>query len=163
MENKIMIVAVVMLAVFLSGCIQSDITNINEMAISVNNHIKKGDEYYNQSATDVNKMLLQQALSECNNASNEYSQAQTSAQSAYNSAKNANDGVFMEYLQNVLNEIQAKLNATSELKTAINLLQTNETSSGNMHLQEANDYMDKALQYKKNREDIVRLNPAKFK
>lgn len=163
MRNWIILVAVLTLTVFLSGCIQSDVSNINDMSISINNHLKKGDEYYNQSANDANKMYLNQALSECNNASTEYNSAQTSAQSAYNSAKNSNDGIFMDYIQNALNEIQAKLNATTELKTAINLLQINQTSSANSHLSVANDYMNKALQYQKNREDIVKQNPSKFK
>src|SRR5690606_19921018 len=97
------------------------------------------------------------------NANDEYSSAQTSAQTALNSAKNSNDGIYIEYMQNVLLEIQAKLNATSELKTAIILLQNNQTSSANTHLGEANDYMNHALQYKKNRDTIVNQNPTKFK
>jgi hypothetical protein len=133
------------------------------MSISINNHLNKGDEYYNQSATNANKMILSQALTDSNNANAEYSLAQTSAQTALNSAKNANDGIFIDYIQNALLEIQAKLNATSELKTAITLLQNNDTSSANEHLGAANDYMNNALQYKKNREDIVNQNPSKFK
>lgn len=163
MGNRIIVVAVLVLVVFMSGCVQSDVSNINDMSISINNHLKNGDQYYNQSASDANKMVLNQALSECNNATNEYSSAQTSAQTAYNSAKNSNDGIFMDYLQNALNEIQAKLNATTELKTAINLLQTNETTSANNHLAAANDYMAKAQQSQKNRDDIVNQNPSKFK
>jgi hypothetical protein len=133
------------------------------MSISINNHLKKGDEYYNQSASNTNKMLLSQALTDSKNANDEYSLAQTSAQTALNSAKNSNDGIFIDYVQNALLEIQAKLNATSELKTAITLLQNNQTTSANEHLGAANDFMTKSLQYKKNREDIVNQNPSKFK
>ena len=163
MRNKIIILAVITLVIFLSGCIQSDVSNINSKAITINNHIKRGDDYYNLSASDTNKLLLNQALSECNNASSEYNQAQTAAQDAYVSATNSNDAVFVEYLQNVLGEVQAKLNATSELKIAINLLQTNQTSSADDHLATANSYMQKALEYQKNLENIVNQNPSKFK
>lgn len=161
--NRLIIITVVLAIVFLSGCVQSDVSSINDMTISINNHLKKGDEYYNQSATNTNKLNLNQALKDANNANTEYSSAQTSAQTALNSAKSSNDGIYIDYIQNALFEIQAKLNATSELKTAITLLDSNETSSANNHLSLANDYMDKALQYKKNREEIVKQNPNKFK
>lgn len=160
---RIVIVAVILITVFLSGCIQSDISNINDMSISINDHLKKGDEYYNQSADNTNKMILTQALKDAESAIIEYTSAQTSAQTALNSAKNSNDGIFIEYIQNAIYEIQAKLNATSELKTAINLLQNNDTYNANSHLGSANDFMSKALIYKKNREDIVKQNPGKFK
>lgn len=161
--NRIIIISLILATVFLSGCVQSDISNINDMSLSINNHLKKGDDYYNQSATNANKMILYQALTDINKADDEYSLAQTSAQTALNSAKNANDGIFIDYIQNALLEIQAKLNATSELKTAITLLQNNQTSSANEHLGAANDFMNKALEYKKNRDEIVNQNPSKFK
>jgi hypothetical protein len=161
--NRLIIISVVLAIVFLSGCVQSDVSSINDMTISINNHLKKGDEYYNQSATNTNKLNLNQALKDANNANTEYSSAQASAQTALNSAKNSNDGIYIDYIQNALFEIQAKLNATSELKTAITLLDSNGTSSANNHLSLANDFMDKALQYKKNRDEIVKQNPNKFK
>ena len=161
--KRILIIALILATVFLSGCVQSDISNINDMSISINNHLKKGDDYYNQSAANANRMILSQALADSKNANNEYSSAYTSAQTALTSAKNLNDGIYIDYIQNALLEIQAKLNATSELKTAISLLQNNETLSANTHLGTANDFMTKALQYKKNRDDIVKQNPGKFK
>ena len=162
--NKLVVVVTVLtLVIIVSGCITSDVGNINSQAININNHVKSGDQYYNQSASDANKLLFAQASSEANNASNEYNQSQTAAQDAYNSAKNSNDAVFVEYLQNVLFEVQAKLNASSELKTSINYLKNNETSLGNEHLQNANNYMNQALQYENASEVIVNQNPSKFK
>lgn len=163
MRNKILILAVITSVIFLSGCIQSDVSNINSKAITINNHLQRGDSYFNMSAADTNQMQLNKALSECNNATNEYNQAQTAAQDAYQSATNSNDAIFVEYLQNVLGEVQAKLNATSELKTAINLLQANQTASADDHLTAANSYMQSAMTYQKNAENIVNQNPSKFK
>lgn len=161
--NRILVVAVILAVVFLSGCIGSDISNINDMASSINSHLKKGDDYYNRSAINTNRLSLNQALTDSNSARDEYSLAQTSAQTALNSAKNANDGIFIDYVQNALLEIQAKMNATSELNTAIKLLQNNQTTSANTHLLAANDYMNRAQQYKANRDEIVKQNPTKFK
>lgn len=161
--KRIIVVAVVLLVVFLSGCIQSDVNNINDLAGTINSHLKKGDDYYNKSATGANRLSLSQALTDSNSASDEYSLAQTSAQTALASAKNINDGIYIDYMQNALLEIQAKLNATSELNSAIKLLQNNQTSSANVHLDSANSYMVKAMDYKNNRDDIVKQNPSKFK
>ncbi len=149
--------------IIVSGCIDSDVGNINAQAININNHVKTGDQYYNQSSSDTNNLLLTKALSESNNASYEYNQSQTAAQGALNTAQNSNNAVFVEYLQNILYEVQAKLNATSELKIAINYLKTNDTSDADNHLQTANDYMNKALQYENTSENIINQNPSKFK
>lgn len=161
--NRIFVVAVVLLVVFLSGCIQSEISSINDMSSTVNVHMKKGDEYYNQSAINANRMSLSQALTDSNNAKDEYSLAETSAQTALDSAKSVNDAVFIEYIQYALLEIQAKSNATRELNTAIKLLQTNQTTSANTHLISANNYMNQALQFKADRAEVMRQNPTKFK
>lgn len=161
--NRIFVVAVVLLVVFLSGCIQSEISSINDMSSTVNVHLKKGDEYYNQSATNANKKVLGQALVDSNNAKDEYSLAETSAETALNSAKSVNDAVFIEYIQYALLEIQAKSNATKELNTAIQLLQTNQTTSANTHFVAANNYMNQALQFKADRAEVVSQNPTKFK
>lgn len=161
--NRILVFAVVLLVVFLSGCIQSDINNINDMSSNVNVHMKKGNEYYNKAAVNANQMVLDQALVDCNSANEEYGQAETSAQTALNSARNANDAIFVEYLDNALLEIQAKLNATKELNHAIRFLQLNQPTSANSHLNAANNYMNQALEFKAEREEIVRQNPAKFK
>jgi hypothetical protein len=163
MEKKMLILTVVTFTIFLSGCIQSDVGKMNDMAISINNHLKRGDNYYNLSASDTNKELYSQALSECNNASYEYGLAQNTAKEAYNSAKNSQDPTYIDYMQNVLFELEAKLNATSELKNSIELLQKNQTSQANNRMAQANSYMEKALEYQKNREQIVDQNPSKFK
>ena len=70
---------------------------------------------------------------------------------------------FVEYLDNALLEIQAKLNATKELNNAIRFLQLNQPISANNHLNAANNYMNRALEFKAEREEIVRQNPTKFK
>ena len=66
-------------------------------------------------------------------------------------------------MQYVLDEIDAKLNATNELKTAIPYLQDNDTVNANDHIGNANQFMDIAIQFNDKREEIVKQNPSKFK
>ena len=81
----------------------------------------------------------------------------------FNYAKNSNDSVYVTYMQYVLDEIDAKINATSELKTAIPYLMENDTVNANNHIGNANGFMDKATEFNAKREEIVKQNSAKFK
>jgi hypothetical protein len=163
MDNKIIILGLVIIVVFLSGCIQSDSSQIDVLATSINTHLKNGDGDYNTAGIDTNEFLYSAALDECNNASSEYNQAQSLASQGLTYAQNSNDTVYASYMQSVLNEIDAKINATNELKTAIPYLQDNNTINANIHSSNVNGYMDDATTFNNQRENIVKQNPTKFK
>ena len=163
MDNKIIILGLVILVVFLSGCIQSDSSKIDTLATSINTHLKTGDGDYNTAGTDTNEYLYIAALAGCNNASSEYNQARSLASQGLTDAQNSNDTVYTSYMQSVLNEIDAKINATNELKTAIPYLQDNDTVNANIHSSNANGYMDDAVTFNNQRKSIVEQNPTKFK
>jgi len=163
MNNKIIIVGLVIVVVFLSGCIQSDSSKIDSLSISINSHLKTGDGDYNTAGTYTNEFLYSAALAECNNASSEYNQARSLASQGLTYAQDSNDTVYANYMQSVLNEIDAKINATNELKTAIPYLQDNDTINANIYSSDANGYMDDATTFNNQRENIVKQNPTKFK
>lgn len=163
MDNKIIVLGIVTLIIFLSGCIQSDTSKIDDLSTSINTHIKNGDQYYNNAGADANKYLYDMALTNCNNATNEFNLARTSASQALAYAQNSNDTVIINYMQDVVNEIDAKINATNELKTAIPYLQNNDTTNANDHISNANAFMDQAVQFNATRQQIVQQNAAKFK
>ena len=62
MNNKIIIVGLVIVVVFLSGCIQSDSSKIDSLSISINSHLKTGDGDYNTAGTYTNEYLYSAAL-----------------------------------------------------------------------------------------------------
>ncbi len=163
MNNKIIILALVTLVVFLSGCIQSDASKIDGVSPTITSHLKKGDEYYSNAVYDTNKFLYSMALKNCDSANSEFNLARSSAAEASAYAKNSNDSVLISYLDNVVSEIDAKMNATSELKTAIPYLQQNDTVNANNHVGLANGFMDTANEFKTKRDEIIQQNPAKFK
>ena len=163
MDNKIVIVGVIMLIIIFSGCIESNTSKIDGLSTTINSHIKNGDQYYNTSGTAVNKFQYTEALNNCNNASSEFNLAKTSASEGLNYAKNSNDTVYVNYMQNVLNEIDAKINATNELKNGISYLQSNDTVNANTHIGNANNFMDNAIQFNNLRQQIIKQNSAKFK
>ena len=163
MKNKIVILVVIMFVIFFSGCIQSNISQIDGLSSTINSHIKNGDQYYNNSGKAVNQFQYSTALNYCNNASNEFNLAQNSAKQGLTYAQNSNDTVYVNYMQNVVNELDAKINATKELKEAISYLQDNDTVNANTHIGNANDLMNNAVQFNNLRQQIIQQNPTKFK
>ncbi len=163
MNNKIIILSLVIIVVFLSGCIESDSSQIESLATSINTHLKNGDSDYNSAGIDTNGFLYTAALAQCANASSEYNQARSLASQGLTDAQNSNDTVYADYMQSVLNEIDAKINATNELETAIPYLQDNDSVDANIHTSNANGFMNDATTFSNQRESIVQQNPTKFK
>ncbi len=163
MDNKIIILGLVTLIVFLCGCIQSNVSNINGLSPSINTHLKNGDQYFNNAGYDSNKFLYDMALKNCDNSTAEYNQARSLASEGLTYANNSNDTIYSNYMQLVLDEIDSKINATNELRTAIPYLVNNDTVNANFHIGNANAFMSKATDFYNQRADILKQNPTKFK
>jgi hypothetical protein len=163
MRNYVIILTLVTLTVFLSGCVGSQISNIDQLATKINENMKNGNSYYNQAATSINKFLYDIALVQCNSAASQFDLAKSSSQEALIYARTSQDQVYINYLQLTVNEVDAKINATTELKLAIPLYQANDTRTANTHVTLANGYMKKSLEYEAQRQTIVDQNPNKFK
>lgn len=145
------------------GCTQSEITQIDQLVPQINSHLQKGDEYYNQSAVDLNTLKTNSSLDKSNNAFSEYNSARSLTSQALSYAQSSQDEVYIQYLQLVLSEIDAKLNATSELRTAGQLFLGGDNETGNENLRSANNMMLDAQEFQKQKEQLVKENPSKFK
>lgn len=147
----------------ISGCTQSDITKIDQLAPQINSHLQKGDNYYNESAKDLNNHDINSSLSNVDSAFSEYNSARTLTSQALSYAQSSQDKVYIQYLQLVLSEIDAKLNATSELRTAGQLFQADENETANTNLGSANTMMVNAQKFQEQKDQLVKQNPDKFK
>lgn len=145
------------------GCTQSEITQIDQLVPQINSHLQKGDEYYNQSAVDLNTLKTNSSLDKSNNAFSEYNSARSLTSQALSYAQSSQDEVYIQYLQLVLSEIDAKLNATSELRTAGQLFLGGDNETANENLRSANNMMLDAQEFQKQKEQLVKENPSKFK
>lgn len=146
-----------------SGCIQSDTAKINGLSPKINDHLKNGDNYYNKAVSDLNKYSIVSASTNCNNALSEFNSAKSLAQEGLGYAQNSKDDALTQYMQLTISEINARLNATSELQQAVKYLQKNDTTNSNLHVVMANQYMDASMGYKSKKDQIVQANPSKFK
>lgn len=163
MKTKLMILIIFISITLICGCTQSDITKIDQLSSQINSHLQKGDDYYNQSAEDINNDDINASLDKCNSAFTEYNSARTLTSQAQSYAQSAQDDVYIQYLQLVLSEIDAKLNATSELRAAGQSFLTGDNSTGNSNLRSANSMMVNAQDFQKQKEQLVKENPNKFK
>nr|WP_319374758.1 hypothetical protein [uncultured Methanobacterium sp.] len=163
MRKIILIFVLVILTVSLSGCLGTQVTQIEQLTGNINDHITSGDSYFNKAATNTNNYQYETAQLMADNASSEFNLAKTSTQEALIYAKNLQDQIYINYMQITLQELEAKINATNELKVAIPLFSRNDTKTGNAHVDTANQYMDTSLECQKQRDDLVQQNPTKFK
>ncbi|MDD1764012.1 MAG: hypothetical protein LUQ70_04795 [Methanobacteriaceae archaeon] len=163
MRKWTLILALLTLVIFSSGCINSDISRMDQLASTINDHLKQGDSYYNQAVTSTNKLLYDQALTQANNAFSEFDLGRSSTQEALIYARNSEKQVYIDYFQLTLQELDLRINATSELKMAIPYLQGNETTNANKHLDLANDYMKQSIDLQTQKQDLVKQNTALFK
>ncbi len=113
--------------------------------------------------TNSNKYSLDTASSNADSALSEFNSAKTSAQKALSYAQNSKDSVFTEYVQNLMVEIDARINATSQLQQAITYFKQKDSINGNSHVTLANSYMDRSIQYQTENSNLVKQNPSKFK
>lgn len=163
MRKILIILALVTVTVSLSGCLGSEVTQIDQLTDPINNHMSSGDNYFNQAATSTNKYQYDDAQDQVNNASSEFNQAKTMSQEASVYAKSLQDALYSTYFQLTLLQLDAKINATNELKLAIPLFMRNDTRSGNSHVDQANQFMQQSLDYQNQKDDLVSQNPTKFK
>jgi len=163
MKSKLVIVILIISIVALSGCIQSDVGKINDLSSKINQNLKNGDNYYNKAANDINIYSLDSAATNCDNALSEFKQAKSSADQGLQYAENTNDSVFINYMKYSIAEIELRINATQELKEAVPLLELKNNTTGNLHVNLANQLMEQSLEYKNKKDNLVKNNPAKFK
>lgn len=163
MRKIIIIFALILVTISLSGCLGTQVSQIDQLTDTINYHISSGNNYFNQAATSTNKYQYRTAQSQADDALSNYNDARTSAQEAFGHAKNLQDQVYINYLQITLQELEAKINATNQLRLAISLFAGNNTKTANNHVDNSNQFMEASLVYQKQKEEIVQQNPSKFK
>ncbi len=163
MRKWTLILALLLLVISVSGCINSNVSRMDQLASTITDHLQQGDSYYNQAVASTNKLQYEQALTQTNNAFSEFDLGRSSTQEALIYARNSEKQVYINYFQLTLQELDLRLNATSELKMAIPYLQDNETTNANQHLDLANDYMKQSVALSTQKDQLVQQNAALFK
>lgn len=163
MRKVIISLVLIIITVYISGCLDTQVAQIDQLSEIINEYIQSGDSYFNKAASSTNKYRYYEAQQQCDNATTQYNLAKTSTQEALIYSRNIQDEIYISYMEITLQELDAKINATNELKMAIPLFMGNDTTSANDHVDLANKFMQSSLEFKRQKQEIVKQNPTKFK
>lgn len=162
MNNKIVIVGILIAVVLVSGCINSEIGNLNKIINDLNKDIVNGDANYNKAINSLNSKDYVNAESSIFNASTSYTNAFNKVSESIKDAEGLNNTLYLNYLNIVKEEIQLKLNATNQLQLAVQSYKSGEADSGNTYSDKAIIAMTQAIIKQKERSKIAKNNPDKF-
>ena len=164
MNKKIIIVATVLLAtVFVSGCINTPLDNINDIMPTLSQNIEKGNLNFNEAVRYSNKQDYNTAEEKVQIASTSFLDAQNNLLNIRNYRNNINDTLYLQYLNLVEEELNLKQNATTNLQLSIQAFKNGDKSLANGYVSKANSLMKQAIGIQNQRENLVKNNPNKFK
>lgn len=164
MNKKIIIVIVVLIAtVSVSGCIKTPLDNVNDVIPSLTESIEKGSLNYNESVQYTNKRDYSTAEEKIQQANTNFLDAQNKILDIKEYYNNINDTLYIQYLNLIESELNLKQNATANLQLAIQAFSTGNKVLANDYVNKANSNMKEAVSIQKQRENLVKNNPSKFK
>ena len=162
MNNKLVFCIVLFAAVFVSGCINTPMDNVNNLMKDVNNEVTDSDNYFNEAVIALNSKDYVLADSKTNSAIRGYESAKEHLLETNKYFGDINKTIYIEYINLLGDEMNLKINASNNLLIASQKFKDNDISGGNTHAQLANSKMAEALEIQKLRNNIVKDNPDLF-
>jgi outer membrane murein-binding lipoprotein Lpp len=167
MKNKIILVGVLLMVIAISGCINSDIDAINQIMPKLSDNIESGDVNFNSAVNALNSNNAARAYLKANAAIDKYNSAKSNLEDVLKYSKNLNDTQYIDYINLISNELDFKINASSNLQSISNLQPINQTSqfqidNYNNEVNNINYYMREGVKIQNKRNNIVKNNLDKF-
>jgi outer membrane murein-binding lipoprotein Lpp len=167
MKNKIILVGVLLMVIAISGCINSDIDAINQIMPKLSDNIESGDVNFNSAVNALNSNNVAIAYSKANTAIDKYNSAKSNLEDIQKYSKNLNDTEYIEYINLISDELDFKINASSNLQSISNLQAINQASqfqidNYNNEVSNINYYMREGVKIQNKRNNIVKNNLDKF-
>lgn len=160
---KLIIFIAVLLALSASVVLMdSSMDNINKSMPDIGDTIHQADMDYNESVELLNDKSFYDADEKARQAGDNYNDSLkrlSDIRDKYD--KDLND-VHKDYLDACINELELKLKAVDELKQAIYYLENYYNYTGSGHGTDANNFMQDAVKYQNQRNEIVHDNPKLF-
>ena len=160
---KLIIFIVVLLLISVAIVfIDSSVENMNHSMPSISDGIVQGDKDYNESVELLNERSFDEASQKANSAGDNYNNSLKKLEEIRDKYDKDLNEVHKDYIGATVDELNLKLKAVDELKEAIYYLERYYNYTGSTHWTEANDIMQDAVEYQKQRNDIVLENPKLF-
>lgn len=162
MNNKLVFCIVILATIFVSGCLETPMDNLNNLMKDINADIANSDQYFNEGVVALNSKDYVLSDSKSNQAIKGYENAKKNILETNKYYSDINETLYIEYINLLEDEVDLKLNASSNLLIASQKFKANDISAGNNHAQMANSKMSEALQIQNQRNNIVLNNPDLF-
>ena len=133
----------------------------NSMA-EISDNIANGDKEYNDAVNLINNKNYDDALEKVLYASDNFNKSSRDLLVIQNSSDNFKE-VHKEYIVTIIDEVELKQDAASNLVHAIYYFKNNDNSTGSSYGNKANSLMDEAIQYQDARNKLVNDNPNLFR
>lgn len=160
---KLIIFIVVLLLISVAIVfIDSSVENMNHSMPSISDGIVQGDKDYNESVELLNERSFDEASQKAISAGDNYNNSLKKLEEMRDKYDKDLNEVHKDYIGATVDELNLKLKAVDELKEAIYYLERFYNYTGSSHGTEANDIMQDAVEYQKQRNDIVLENPKLF-
>jgi hypothetical protein len=169
MRNKIILIGVLLMVIAISGCINSDMDAINQIMPGLGDNIGSGDSNFNAAVNILNSNLnsnnTDSAYSKVNMAIDKYNSAKSNIADIQKYSKNLNDTDYKEYIDLILDELDFKINASSNLLSLSKIPPSqveSQIDTYNKYVMDINYYMGEGVKIQKQRNSLVKNNLAKF-
>lgn len=133
----------------------------NSMA-EISDNIANGDKEYNDAVNLINNKNYDDALEKALYASDNFNKSSRDLLVIQNSSDNFKE-IHKEYIVTIIDEVELKQDAASNLVHAIYYFKNNDNSTGSSYGNKANSLMDEAIQYQDARNKLVNDNPNLFR
>lgn len=162
-KKTIIVIAVLLATVSVSGCIKTPMDNINDIIPNLSQSIEYGDLNYNEAVKYSNSKNYVAAEQKVQNASTNFLDAQNKILEIEKYKENINDTVYIQYINLIEQELVLKQNATAYLQLGIQAFKNGDKKLANGYISSANSIMREAVSIQNQRENLVKNNPNKFK
>lgn len=166
MSSYIKLIIFVLILLIVSAAVvfmDSSIDNMNKLMPSISDGIVNGDKDYNDAVNLVNEKNYAESMNKAISAGNNYNDSLSKLNLMNKNMSSDVNRVHRDYINNTIEEVELKLEAVDNLKEAIECFEVNYNYTGTNYGYEANDLMDRSLEYRDARDSLVRDNPNLFK
>ena len=143
--------------------IDSSVDTINKSMPEVSDGIVKGDQDYNEAVDLVNNKSFKEAMDKADSAENNFNNSLNKLKEIRGKFSKDISDIHKDYINAAYDELELKRDAVSKLKDAIECFEVNKNATGTEYALEANDYMNRSLEYENSRNSLVENNPNLFK
>lgn len=166
MSSYIKLIIFIVLLILISVAvifIDSSTDNMNKAMPEISDGIVNGDNDYNNAVELVNNKKFDEAMDNAVSAGNNYNKSLLKLRDIQNKFSSDVNGVHREYINITITELEFKTQAVDLLINAIECFEVESNDTGTDYAYEANELINKSVDYQNQRNSIVSNNPNLFK